>query len=104
MSSQTYVSMSKVIPIVRILKQAMDDTNEEIDRFVCLQLLKDDLRAHLETRFVEVERSSIKVLSTYLDPRYCLQIKILLRKLTFFGYLDTRRSIFGLRVILARSY
>lgn len=77
MSSQTYVSMSKVIPMVRLLTRTLEESTEEIDRFVCLQLLKDDLKVNLEQRFADVERSSIKVLATYLDPRYVKQIKIL---------------------------
>lgn len=68
-SSQSYISMSKVIPLVRMLIRSLDNSTEEIDRFVCLQLLKDDLRSNLETRFSEIERSTIKVINTYLDPR-----------------------------------
>lgn len=42
---------------------------EEMQFFVCLQLLKDDLEANLKTRFGRDEDVQSKALSTFLDPR-----------------------------------
>ena len=42
---------------------------EEMQFFVCLQLLKDDLEANLKTRFGRDEDVQWKALSTFLDPR-----------------------------------
>jgi hypothetical protein len=74
LSSSLYPSLSKIIPIVRLLLRSLDQPSEETDRFVCLMLLKEDLKNNLENRFSNIEEHQMKAMATYLDPRLLIHL------------------------------
>ncbi|XP_058443396.1 E3 SUMO-protein ligase ZBED1-like [Malaya genurostris] len=67
MSGEQYVTCSKVIPIVRMLKLSYTSLNPECMEAVSL---KANILFYLDKYFKNVEKMKLLAMSTFLDPRF----------------------------------
>ena len=68
--SEKHTSISKVIPLTKILKSFYTAECEKDQDDIVAQELSSKLLSKLKTRFEHVEASHILALATILDPRY----------------------------------
>lgn len=69
LSAENYVSLSKLIPMIRILKSHLDKVVEKVTIAQILQLI-ETLKGDIENRFREIEYEEHASMATYLDPRF----------------------------------
>lgn len=69
LSFQTYPSLSKVIPAVRLLERHLMSLEGKAGTVSCLKDLIRELLTELSHRFRMVENNTPLTLSTFLDPR-----------------------------------
>lgn len=66
-SSQKYVSVSKIIPMIRCVKESLKNFNPQLEIGISL---KESLVQEIHKRFGKIEQNHILAIATLLDPRF----------------------------------